>query len=198
MPERAQVTSVEAIEAFRASLILFLSKARPTLEEVSGDVLRTKLWLQHDQRDYWEKQMKLRSRELERAQSELFSARISQLQVVNAAQELALHRAQRSVREAESKLRLLKKWDRELENRTDPLVKQVEQLHGFLTTEMVRANALLVEMVRTLEAYSQVAPSGGSGAQGLSGAANTADEAVKPADGPDAPPSYLGAPTPKP
>src|ERR1051326_5682638 len=48
MPERAQVTSVEAIEAFRASLILFLSKARPTLEEVSGDVLRTKLWLQHD------------------------------------------------------------------------------------------------------------------------------------------------------
>ena len=158
MPERAQVTSVEAIEAFRASLILFLSKARPTLEEVAGDVLRTKLWLQTDQRGHWEKQMKLRSRALEQAQAELFSARLSKLQNASAAQEMSLHRAQRSVREAETKLRLLKKWDRDLENRTDPLVKQVEQLHGFLTSELVRANALLVEMVRTLEAYAQVAP----------------------------------------
>src|SRR6266446_3066154 len=156
MPERAQVTSVEAIEAFRASLILFLSKARPTLEEVASDVVRTKLWLQTEQRDHWEKQMKLRSRELERAQGELFSARLSKLQDVNASQEMALHRAQRAMREAEAKLRLLKKWDRELENRTDPLVKQVEQLHGFLTSELVRANAMLTEVVKTLEAYATV------------------------------------------
>ena len=40
MAERAQVTSVEAIESFRASLIVFLSKVRPTLEEVSDEVMR--------------------------------------------------------------------------------------------------------------------------------------------------------------
>ena len=34
MPQRAHVTSLSAIEAFRANLIVYLSKARPTLEEV--------------------------------------------------------------------------------------------------------------------------------------------------------------------
>ena len=33
MPERAQVRSIEAIDAFRASLIVFLSKARVDVEE---------------------------------------------------------------------------------------------------------------------------------------------------------------------
>ena len=55
---------------------------------------------QHDQRNFWNQQMKLRARELERAQQELFSARMSKIQKATAAQELALHRAQRAVREA--------------------------------------------------------------------------------------------------
>ena len=63
MPEQAQVTSVDAIESFRSSLILFLSKARPTLEEISSDVLRTRLWLENDQRNYWDKEMRRRCRE---------------------------------------------------------------------------------------------------------------------------------------
>ena len=35
MADRAQVTSVEAIEAFRSALIVYLSKARPALEEIA-------------------------------------------------------------------------------------------------------------------------------------------------------------------
>ena len=42
MAEQAQVTSVEAVEAFRASLIIFLTKARSVLEETSDDVLRAR------------------------------------------------------------------------------------------------------------------------------------------------------------
>src|SRR5438046_9744601 len=74
MPQRAQVTSVEALEAFRASLIVYLSKARPTLEEVSADVLRTRLWLENEQRTHWENQVRRRHKELEQAQKALFSA----------------------------------------------------------------------------------------------------------------------------
>jgi len=162
MPEQAQVTSVDAIEAFRANLIVFLSKAKPTLEEVTSDVLRTRQWLQHDQRNHWEQQMRLRSRELERAQAELFSARLSNLQEASAAQYMAAHRAQRSVREAEDKQRLLKKWNRELENRTEPMVKLVDQLHGFLTSEMIHAVAFLAQAVKTLQAYADLAPPAGS------------------------------------
>jgi len=156
MEQRAQVTSVEAIEAFRSCLIIFLTKARPTLEEVMNEVMRTRSWLQTDQRAHWENQVKIKRRELEQAQAELFSARISKLEQASAAQQMAVQRSQRAIHDAEDKLRLLKKWDRELENRSEPLLKLVEQLHGFLSTDMVRATAFLTEMIKTLQAYTEV------------------------------------------
>jgi len=156
MAERAQVTSVEAIETFRAALIIFLSKARPTLEEVSHDVMRTKLWVQNDQRNYWDKELRVRARALERAQAELFSARLSNLQEATGVQEMVFHRAQRAIREVETKQSMVKKWDRELENRTEPMLKLVDQLHGYLTTDLTRAAAYLGEVVKALEAYADI------------------------------------------
>ena len=153
---QARVRSVATIEAFRSALVLFLSKARPTLEEITSEVNRTRQWVQHDQRNHWQKEMKSRGRELERAQGELFSARLSKISQASAAQQMSVHRAHRAVREAEDKLRVLKKWDRELQNRTEPMLKQIEQLHGFLTTDMARAVAFLGEVIKSLEAYAEV------------------------------------------
>src|SRR6266446_1024309 len=124
MPQRAHVTSVEALETFRSSLIVYVSKARPTLEEVTGDVLRTRLWLQDEQRTHWEGQVRRRVKELEQAQAALFSARLSNLREETAAEQMAFHRAKRSLDEAETKLRTLKQWNREFDNRVDPLSKQ--------------------------------------------------------------------------
>src|ERR1043166_2671189 len=94
MPQRAQVTAIEALEEFRASLIVYLSKARPTLEEVSADVLRTRLWLENEQRTHWDNQVRRRHKELEQAQAELFSARISNLRKESAAEVMAVHRSE--------------------------------------------------------------------------------------------------------
>ena len=160
MAEQAKVTSVDAIEAFRSNLIVFLSKARPTLEEISSDVLRTRMWLENDQRDHWDREMKRRRRDLEQAQAELFSARLSKIQQASAAQHMAVHRAQGAVREAEEKQRLLKKWERELENRTEPMVKLVDQLHGFSNSEMHRAAEYLGNVVESLQAYAESRPRG--------------------------------------
>jgi Tfp pilus assembly protein PilX len=97
---------------------------------------------------------------MERAQAELFSARLSKLQQATGVQEMAFHRAQQAVREAEEKMALLKKWTRELENRSEPLVRLVDQLHGFLTTDMNRAVAYLAQVVQTLDAYADVSAPG--------------------------------------
>jgi hypothetical protein len=161
MAERARITSVEAIEAFRANLILYLSKARPTVEEVSNDVLRAKQWLQNDQRRLWENEIRVRNKKLEQEKEELFNATLSRLHETTALQQMAVNRAQRAVREAEATLVVLKKWDRELENRSAPLLKQVDQLLGFLTAEMPRAVAHLSQVVKTLDAYTGVALPGG-------------------------------------
>jgi len=57
---------------------------------------------------------------------------------------------------------VIKKWSRELENQTDPLLKQLNQLQGFLTTDMARAVAYLAQVVKTLDAYASVAAPGAS------------------------------------
>jgi hypothetical protein len=154
--QQAKVTSVDAIEQFRSVLLLFLTKARPTLEEIISEVNKTRNWLQNDQVSFWERQMKARQRTLETAEAELFSARISTIHEASAAQQMAVQRARRSIREAEEKLRILKKWGREIDNRTDPFVKEIEQLHGFISVDMTKAVSYLTEIIKSLQAYADV------------------------------------------
>jgi ABC-type phosphate transport system auxiliary subunit len=158
MPERAHVTSVEALETFRANLIIYLTKARPTLEEVSAEVQRTRGWLEGEQRTHWESEMRRRKRALEEAQAAMFSSRLSRLREVSAAEQMAVQRTKRAVDEAEAKLRIVKQWNRVFDNHVDPLVKQMEKLQTVLAHDMVQAVAFLTQAIATLDAYADVAP----------------------------------------
>ena len=153
----ANVTSVDALDAFRSDLILYVSKARPALEEVAADVLRTRNWLENEQRTHWEHLVKRRRKELEQAQAALFSARISNLRKESSAEVMAVHRARRAVDEAEEKLRVLKRWVREFDAQVEPLLKQTEKLHTVLANDMVLAAAFLAQAINTLDAYANVA-----------------------------------------
>jgi hypothetical protein len=180
MPQRAQVTAIEALDEFRASLIVYLSKARPTLEEVSADVLRTRLWLENEQRTHWENEVRRRHKALEQAQSELFSARLSNLRKESAAEVMAVHRARRLLDEAQTKLLVLKRWLREFDAAAQPLVKQMEKLHTILANDMVKATAYLTQAVNTLDAYANMAPPSLTAAP--SGAGSTAVESQQATD----------------
>ena len=156
MPLQAKISSVEAIESFRASLIVYLSQTRPLLEEMSRETIQTRLWLQNDQRRQWEHQLRRRQRKLEEARQELFAATLSKLQDASSLHYMAVQRAQRAVEEAEGKLATIKKWTRDLEDTAAPLTKQVEQLHGFLITDMGRAVVYLDQVLNALAAYRNV------------------------------------------
>lgn len=158
MSQRAHVTSVDALEAFRSKLIVYMGQARSALEEVSADVVRTRVWLENDQRAYWERELRRRSRELDEAQQALFSARISNLKQESSMEELMVHRARRSLDEGVARQRVVKQWNREFENRVQPMVKQMEKLHTILSNDLVLAVAYLAQAMTTLAAYAQVAP----------------------------------------
>jgi hypothetical protein len=158
MAGQAQITSVEALEAFRADLIVYLSQMRPVIDEVASELMRTKFWLQNEQRQVLENQARRQQRRLEEAQAELFNARLSTLQESTILQTMAVQKNQRAAQETERKLGLLKKWDRELENLAGPLLKPVDQLRGFLATDMEKAVAFLNQAIQALEAYRKVAP----------------------------------------
>jgi hypothetical protein len=158
MSGQAQITSVEAIEAFRSQLVIYLAQMRPALDEITSEVLRTRSWLEDDRKRHWVQEMRLRSRKLEDARQELFTASMSQTSGGTSFQQMAVQRAQRDLRLVEEKLAVIKKWDRDLDNKTSPLVKQMEQLHGFLSVEMERAVAYLDQALTALAAYQSVAP----------------------------------------
>ena len=169
MATQAQITSVEAIELFRAALILFTSQARPALEEISSEVMRSRVWLQNDQRRFWENELRQRNKKLEQAQAELLTARLSDFQESTSLQQMTVRRARLAVQQAEDKLKAMKKWGRELDNRAAPLLKEVEQLHGFLTGEMPRAVAYLAQVVRTLDAYAEAGATSAAPGAGTEG-----------------------------
>ena len=158
MSQRARITSVDALETFRSQLINYVSKARPTLEEVSADFLRLRVWLQDEQRVHWEAQFRKRSKVLEEAQAVLFSSRVSRIGQESAAEQMAVQRAKRAVAEADEKLRRLKKWNRDFDSLVQPLVKQMEKLHTILANDMVQAVASLTQTLNTLDAYAEVKP----------------------------------------
>lgn len=156
MAGTANITSTDAVTAFRAQLVVYLGKARPLMEELAAEVIRTRQWLENDQRLQWEQQFRIRTRKLEEARAELFNARLSKLQEATALQAMAVQRAERDVRECESRLSAIRKWTRNLEPATAPLLKQAEQLQTYLATDMTRAVAHLDEIIRALEKYADI------------------------------------------
>jgi predicted nucleic acid-binding Zn-ribbon protein len=158
MSGQAQITSIQAIESFRAKLVVYLAQMRPGLDEITSEVVRTRAWLEDDRKRFWVQEMRRCSRKLEDAKQELFTASISKMGEATSFQQMAVQRAQRDVRVVEDKLAVLKKWERDLDNKTSPLVKQMEQLHGFLTVEMDRAVAYLDQALTALAAYQSVTP----------------------------------------
>jgi hypothetical protein len=159
MSEGAHVTSLDALEAFRAALIVYLAKSRAVLEEVSDEKQRLRAWLQSDRIAHWDRECRLRQRKLQEAEQELFSAKLAGIRTESAAQLLAVERAKRSLREVEEKQMAVRRWNREFENRAEPLTKQIEQLQTFLQTDLSKAIADLGGVLTTLEAYA----SAGSG-----------------------------------
>ena len=159
MPERAKVTSLEAIENFRAQLIIYRDKAGRVLDEVSDAVTRTRLWLEHDRPAHWNNHIRRLTRELEQRQQELFSAKLSALSESSAAQQIAVQKARRAVREAEAKLNMSKNWHRQFDHRVEPAARQVEKLRDTLGNELGKAVAWMNELIKTITAYAELSPS---------------------------------------
>jgi hypothetical protein len=160
MPERAKVTSLEAIEDFRAKLIVYRDKAARVLDEVSDEVTRARLWLETDRPVYWQNQIKQKTRELEEAQQELFSAQLSGLRDASYAQQAAVQKCRRAIRDAEDRVKLVKQWQRQFDQRVESPARQVEKLRHTLSNDLGQAVFWLNEATKTLTDYAELSPGG--------------------------------------
>ncbi len=155
MTNQVRVTSIDALEALRSALIIFLTKARRSLDDTGDEVRRTRMWLQHDMRFHWEGQVRQRQKKLGQAEQELLSAKLSGLRDNLVVQQNAVRKAKAELVAAEEKLRNVKRWNRDFESASAPLVKRLEGLRQYLDFELPNAITYLVQAQRTLDAYTE-------------------------------------------
>jgi len=136
-------------------MIIFLTKARRSLDDAGDELRRTRLWLQHDMRTRWENEVRKGRRVLEAAEQELFSAKLSGLRDDVSFQQNAVRKAKHALEHAEEKLRNVKGWARNYEGVADPLAKRLEGLRQFLDYELPKGITYLVQAQRTLDAYAE-------------------------------------------
>ncbi len=154
MPDKAHLTSLDALDSFRSRMIQYLEKATTVLDEVNSEVRGTSAWLEDRQKPYWEQQIRVRTRALEEAQHEAFGARLSQFRETNDAQQMAIHRAKRALREAEEKLRRVKLWCRRYQSDVEPLGREVEKLRTVLVMDLKKGASHLERILRALDGYA--------------------------------------------
>ncbi|MCX6876981.1 MAG: hypothetical protein NTW21_24675 [Verrucomicrobia bacterium] len=155
MSNQARISSIDALEAFRAELIQYIEKARVALEDMTGEARRTRTWLDVDRTQHWGAQLRKLTKLLHQAEEELYSANLSNPHASNALQKLAVAKLQRKLDEAEAKLRVIKHWRQIYDNRTSPLLRQLEPMFFRVGQHLPKAVHSLGESIKTLQAYAE-------------------------------------------
>jgi chromosome segregation ATPase len=156
MATHAKITSTDALDRFRASLIVFVNKAQSALDQASDEVRRTRGWIQHDRRTYWESEARRRARALAQAEQELMSARMAKALDNLSAQQAVVNKARHALEEAAEKVRRIKLWTRDFDGMVEPLVKGLNSLRGYLDHDLPQAVALLTEIQKLMDSYAEV------------------------------------------
>lgn len=163
MSDQVKISSIDAIEAFRADLIQYIAKARVALEDMEGDVRRTQTWLDTDRVQYWGGQIKHWMKMLHQAEQELYSANLTNPQASNAIQKMNVVKAKRKLEQAEEKMRHVKHWRQKFETRATPLLRQLDPMFYHVGQQLPKGVYSLSEAIKALQAYAEKsAPQPGS------------------------------------
>ncbi len=158
MSEQANVSSIDALEAFRADLIRYVEKARVALEDSAGEVRRTRTWIEVDRSGHWAAQSKARVKRLEQAEAELYNVVLTMPRESHAVQKMQVMKAKQDLEEAEAKLRKIKHWRQTYDNRVTPLLRQLDPMFFLVGQHLPKGIHMLTESIKNLQAYAERSP----------------------------------------
>lgn len=150
---------MDALESFRADLIQYVEKARVALEDAEAEVRRMRTWLDVERTGYWTREMKQRIKKLEQAEAELYNATITRPRESHAFYKMTVAKARRKVDEGEEKIRILKKWRRDFDNRVTPVVRRLDPMFFTVSQQLPKGIHSLGESIKALQAYAERGPS---------------------------------------
>lgn len=152
----ARVTSIDALDDFRAKLLVYCARARRLLDDVNDEVVRTRVWLQSDRLPYWKKQVWLKQKKLAAADQELMTARLSDMPEAVQARRIVVNKCKAALRETEARFERVKKWVKHYGSAVEPKAKVVIQMRQVVDHELRKAIAFLEQAASTLAAYAEI------------------------------------------
>lgn len=158
MSDQARVSSIDALEAFRADLVQYVEKARVALEDAESEVRRTRSWLDVDRAGYWSGQCKQWRKRLEQAEAELYNVMLTSPQESHAFQKMNVVKVRRKLEEAEEKVRVVHHWRQTFENRATPLLRQLDPMFFLVGRQLPKGIHSLGEVIKALQAYAEKVP----------------------------------------
>ncbi|MCX6864911.1 MAG: hypothetical protein NTV46_01590 [Verrucomicrobia bacterium] len=158
MSDQVKITSIDALEAFRADLIQYVEKARVALDDAEGEVRRTRSWLDMDRTGYWAGQCKQWTKVCEQTEAELYNVTLTRPQESHAFQKMAVMKARRKLEEAEGKLRVVQHWRQIFENRATPLLRRLDPMFFMVGRHLPQGIHMLGEAIKALQGYAEKGP----------------------------------------
>jgi hypothetical protein len=154
----ARISDPEVLRALRHGLIVFEGDVRRALLDVATTVSQVSEWLGRDRLAHWKKEERRCAENVRQAKAE-YSSKVRGPRTImrdSGFDELKrLQRAKRNQELAEEKIALVKRWSRQLEEQTRPLLGSCNLLARLLDTQIPRALARLDAMLDSLDAYQR-------------------------------------------
>ncbi len=163
MGPSANVRSIELLKRLEAVLARFIADVEGILSSADMDIRRVLEQLD-DRLVYWKRMVDKRNEELHQAKAALSFARsINKGSSVGCVeQEMEVAKAKKRLIEAEEKVTLVKRWQRQLPEYIKEYEAPARALSGFTEGELRQAIAQLQSRIASLEAYLQLSSGGES------------------------------------
>ena len=157
MGPSANVRSVELLQRFHVVLTRFIVDVQAALG-VADMEIRHVLEKLDERLTYWRRMVDKRREELAQAKTDLSFARAVHRgkSVGCVEQELAVHKAKQRLSEAEEKVAVVQRWQRQLPEILKEFEGPARGLSGFVETDVRQANIKLEGKIASIEAYLNV------------------------------------------
>ena len=159
MSSQVEAHSIEALKNLRTALALYGEDTLSALGAADAEVRRTMLWLQQDRPYFWQEQIKRRRERVSSAKADLFRLRLQKSPEHHpsmAEPKERLRLAEASLRDAEKRLIMVRKWQQAFQQVVLEYHGSVQRLKDLAASDVPGAVALLGRIVDALEAYLRV------------------------------------------
>jgi len=157
MAEVARVQNLEALKQLKHALWKFQEISMVALTDAESDMQRTGIWLETEQKTYWNAQLRKRQEAVEKAKEKVREKQLYKDATgmrSSAVDEMKiLHAAQRQLVEAEQKVVSIRKFIPKMQKETMIYRGGVQRFASTVHTDLPVAISKLDRLLATLEAY---------------------------------------------